>query len=117
MHCMVPGDAKDRLAQLRKGTLQYCVLAALREDERYAFDLVRSLGETPGIVVSEGTVYPLLSRLRRSGLVETTWRESTTGPPRRYYRLTPEGRAALESFTDEWRAFRATVDDVLGVRD
>src|SRR5690242_21591463 len=100
MLCMVAGAAsQDGLVpQMRKGTLQYCVLALLADEERYGFDLVRSLAETDGMVTSEGTIYPLLSRLRRDGLVETTWRESTSGPPRRYYRLTAAGRAALDAF-------------------
>jgi PadR family transcriptional regulator PadR len=98
------------LAQMRRGTLQYCVLALLDEDERYGFDLVRSLAETDGMVTSEGTIYPLLSRLRRDGLVESSWQESPAGPPRRYYRLTDAGRAALEAFRLEWRRFRDAVD-------
>jgi PadR family transcriptional regulator PadR len=64
-------------------------------------------------VTSEGTIYPLLSRLRRDGLVETTWRESSTGPPRRYYRLTKDGRASLAAFKDEWGRFRDAVDDLV----
>jgi PadR family transcriptional regulator PadR len=98
------------IAQMRKGTLQYCVLALLADEERYGFDLVRGLAETDGMVTSEGTLYPLLSRLRRDGLVETTWRESTAGPPRRYYRLTKTGRGALDGFIDEWGRFRDAVD-------
>jgi PadR family transcriptional regulator PadR len=98
------------LAQMRKGTLQYCVLALLADEERYGFDLVRALAKTDGMVTSEGTIYPLLSRLRRDGLVETTWRESTAGPPRRYYRLAKAGRAALDGFIDEWGRFRDAVD-------
>ena len=98
------------LAQMRKGTLQYCVLALLADEERYGFDLVRALAERDGMVTSEGTIYPLLSRLRRDGLVDTNWRESSTGPPRRYYRLTKAGRAALEGFKDEWGPFRDAVD-------
>jgi PadR family transcriptional regulator len=98
------------LAQMRRGTLQYCVLALLVEDERYGFDLVRALSEADGMVTSEGTIYPLLSRLRRDGLVESTWQESTSGPPRRYYRLTGAGRAALEGFRWEWSRFRNAVD-------
>src|SRR5438552_14492385 len=94
------------LAQMRKGTLQYCVLALLADEERYGFDLVRALAETDGMVTSEGTIYPLLSRLRRDGLVETTWRESTAGPPRRYYRLTKAGLAALGGFIVGWGSFR-----------
>jgi PadR family transcriptional regulator, regulatory protein PadR len=102
------------IAQMRKGTLQYCVLALLADEERYGFDLVRELGEVDGMVTSEGTIYPLLSRLRRDGLVETTWRESSSGPPRRYYRPTKTGRAALQGFRREWSRFRDGVDHFVG---
>jgi PadR family transcriptional regulator, regulatory protein PadR len=98
------------LAQMRRGTLQYCVLSLLADEERYGFDLVRSLAEMDGMVTSEGTIYPLLSRLRRDGLVESNWQESPSGPPRRYYRLTTAGRSALEAFRLEWRRFRDAVD-------
>src|SRR5437763_12518584 len=98
------------LAQMRRGTLQYCVLALLAEDERYGFDLVRALAEVDGMVTSEGTIYPLLSRLRRDGLVESTWRESSEGPPRRYYHMTEAGRTALDGFMREWSRFRDGVD-------
>ena len=98
------------LSQMRRGTLQYCVLALLAKEERYGFDLVRGLAEVDGMVTSEGTIYPLLGRLRRDGLVDTTWQESPTGPPRRYYRLTESGMAALEGFRLEWRRFRDAVD-------
>ena len=98
------------LSQMRRGTLQYCVLALLAKEERYGFDLVRGLAEVDGMVTSEGTIYPLLSRLRRDGLVESSWQESTAGPPRRYYQLTDAGRTALEGFRVEWRRFRDAVD-------
>jgi len=98
------------LAQMRRGTLQYCVLSLLADEERYGFDLVRALAELDGMVTSEGTIYPLLSRLRRDGLVESNWQESPSGPPRRYYRLTNAGRAALDAFRLEWRRFRDAVD-------
>ena len=68
------------LAQMRRGTLQYCVLSLLADEERYGFDLVRGLAEMDGMVTSEGTIYPLLSRLRRDGLVESNWQESPSGP-------------------------------------
>jgi PadR family transcriptional regulator PadR len=100
-------------SQLRRGVLEFCVLALLRDGERYAFDLVRTLGETDGMVTSEGTLYPLLTRMRREGLVETTWRESPAGPPRRYYSLTPAGRTTLDGFEVEWARFRDTVDTFL----
>ena len=98
------------LTQMRRGTLQYCVLSLLAREERYGFDLVRALAEQDGMVTSEGTIYPLLSRLRRDGLVESNWRESSSGPPRRYYRLTDRGRSALDAFMVEWRRFRDAVD-------
>lgn len=98
------------LTQMRRGTLEYCVLALLAKEERYGFDLVRALAEMDGMVTSEGTIYPLLSRLRRDGLVESTWQESSAGPPRRYYKLTEAGRSALEGFRLEWRRFRDAVD-------
>lgn len=104
------------LAQLRRGVIEYCVLAMLRDTERYCVELVRALGATDGLVTSEGTLYPLLSRLRREGLLDTTWRESAAGPPRRYYRLTAAGRDALERFTTEWSTFRSAVDHLLDPR-
>ena len=107
---MVARGQEALLTQMRRGTLQYCVLALLADEERYGFDIVRSLSAVDGMVTGEGTIYPLLSRLRRDRLVETTWRESTSGPPRRYYRLTPGGRAALGEFIEEWGVFRDAVD-------
>jgi len=105
--------ARNTLSQLRRGTVEYCVLALLRDEERYGFDLVRALSRADGLVVSEGTIYPLLSRLRREHLVATSWRESAAGPPRRYYRLTEAGHAALAAFTAEWVRFRDAVDRLL----
>jgi PadR family transcriptional regulator PadR len=107
---MVGAKHETLLAQMRRGTLQYCVLALLSEGERYALELVRALGDVDGMVTSEGTIYPLLSRIRKDGLVETTWRESPSGPPRRYYRLTKAGHTALQTFIDEWETFRDGVD-------
>src|ERR671931_2421609 len=109
MHSMVPSQ-DGLIAQMRRGTLQYCVLALLARHERYGFDLVRGLAEMDGMVTSEGTIYPLLSRQRRDGLVESTWRESPTGPPRRYYRLTRTGLTALDGFIQEWSRFRDAVN-------
>ena len=105
--------AEKVFTQLRRGTLEYCVLALLQGEERYGFDLVKELGEIDGMVTTEGTIYPLLARLRREGLVETSWRESESGPPRRYYRSTPEGGQALADFTADWERFRTSVDGIL----
>lgn len=114
MHDMVPRETEDRLlTQMRRGTLEYCVLAVLRKGERYAFDLVKTLANLDGMVTSEGTLYPLLTRLRKDGLVESTWQESPKGPPRRYYRITPKGEGALAAFSEEWRRFRTSVDQLI----
>jgi PadR family transcriptional regulator PadR len=110
---MEPGGARNPLSQLRRGVLEYCVLSLLADEQLYGFDLVRRLGAVDGLVTSEGTIYPLLSRLRREGWVATTWVESETGPPRRYYALTPAGRGALSGFVQEWRRFRDAVDHLL----
>jgi PadR family transcriptional regulator PadR len=110
---MVAGDDGNLVAQMRRGVLPYCVLAMLRDKERYGFELVQSLAAVDGMVTGEGTIYPLLSRLRRQGLVETTWQESASGPPRRYYRLSPGGAAALDDFTSSWRRLRDSVDELL----
>ncbi|MBZ2196758.1 PadR family transcriptional regulator [Occultella gossypii] len=109
---MVPVDS-GILSHLRRGALEYCVLAMLREGPTYGFDIARRLTGDGILMASEGTLYPLLSRLRKSGLVETTWQESTSGPPRRYYALTGAGALALDSFTATWRPFRDAVDAAL----
>lgn len=111
---MVPRQTEERLlSQMRRGTLEYCVLAVLRDGERYGFDLVKSLSEVDGMVTSEGTIYPLLTRLRKDGLVASSWEESPKGPPRRYYRITPKGERALEGFVQEWQRFRTAVDGLM----
>ena len=107
------GRARNAVTQLRRGTLEYCVLALLRDGRRYGFELVRTLSAADGLLVSEGTIYPLLSRLRRDHQVTTSWQESEAGPPRRYYQLTEAGERALADFTDEWARFRDAVDALL----
>jgi PadR family transcriptional regulator, regulatory protein PadR len=114
---MEPGEARQVLPQLRRGALEYCVLALMRGGSRYGFDIVRELSQADGLLTSEGTIYPLLSRLRKDGLVTTTWQESESGPPRRYYALTADGQVALTRFIEDWRRFRDGVDRVLGLTD
>jgi len=110
---MEPGGARNPLTQLRRGVLEYCVLALLGQEEVYGFDLVRRLSDLDALVTSEGTIYPLLSRLRRDGWVSTTWRESESGPPRRYYAITAAGEHALIGFSSQWQRFRNSVDALL----
>jgi len=109
---MVAGETRRPLTELSRGVVEHCVLAIICNDESYAFDIVRVLGQR-GLVTSEGTIYPLLARLRRDGLVATTWRESDAGPPRRYYRVTEAGRRLLDAVAADWTGFREAVDALL----
>ncbi len=88
------------IVQARKGFLELCVLNALEGEERYGYDLVNSLVDTAGLGVTEGTLYPLLSRLRLQGLVTTRLEESSGGPARKYYALTAKGRKIAKQMND-----------------
>lgn len=110
--CMEP-DAVHLVGQLRRGALEPCVLAVIAQQPTYGLDLARTLSER-GLLESEGTLYPLLSRLRKRNLVTTAWEESPSGPPRRYYHITPAGKTGLATFTQEWSRFRQAVDLVIG---
>lgn len=105
-------QADRTLTNLRKGIVESCVLAAMRNTEVYGVDLARRLTAS-GILASEGTLYPVLARLRSAELVTTRWEESPSGPPRRYYRLTPSGVAAVASFTQTWNTLSAAVNTLL----
>jgi PadR family transcriptional regulator PadR len=96
--------------QLRKGVLELAVLNALANEALYGYDLVRSLGGDTGLGIAEGTIYPLLSRLKKEGLVESYLEDSAEGPARKYYRLTKAGRRMLDMMNEHWLAVRQTVD-------
>ena len=102
---------------LRRGTLEFCVLAMVEGEDSYGTEIVRRFGQEQSLATTEGTIYPLLSRLRRIGWLDSTWSESPAGPPRRYYSLTDSGRAALAHFRSEWVSFRQTVDRLVGTGD
>jgi PadR family transcriptional regulator len=104
-------DTSRALRELLRGTLEYCVMAMLARRQMYGFELVRTL-QTNGLATSMGTIYPLLSRLHRDGMV-TTHQQPTAGPSRRYYQLTPAGRQALDQFVAQWHGFRDAVDRLL----
>jgi PadR family transcriptional regulator, regulatory protein PadR len=96
-------DALDNWqVQVRKGLLELCVLNALRGGRQYGYDIVKQLRTLDGLVIGEGTIYPILSRFRKQDLVETTIEESPEGPPRKYYRLTPQGRKAVAQMNEAW---------------
>jgi PadR family transcriptional regulator, regulatory protein PadR len=93
--------------QVRKGLLELCILNALAEEERYGYDLVKTLVAIPGLGVTEGTLYPLLSRLRLQGLITARLEESPEGPARKYYFLTKEGRKTMAAMNDYMDALTA----------
>ncbi|HEY5913883.1 MAG TPA: PadR family transcriptional regulator [Verrucomicrobiae bacterium] len=86
--------------QVRKGLLEFCILNALADRECYGYELVKALVLVPGLGVTEGTLYPLLSRLRVQGLISARLEESSEGPARKYYALTKEGRAIMGAMND-----------------
>lgn len=95
-------------SQMRKGMLEYCVLLLLRKEPSYATNIISRLKEAELIVV-EGTLYPLLTRLKNDGLLSYDWRESTQGPPRKYYTLTLEGEHFLAELDTAWNELATTV--------
>lgn len=99
------------LVQLRKGALDLCVLALLARGDSYAYEIASRLAD--GIGMGEGTIYPLMRRLQTEGLVTTYLEESSSGPPRKYYRLTRAGHAAFVAQRAEWNAFIESVAKVL----
>src|SRR5580698_1264086 len=101
------------LTELRRGVLGPCVLALLELRPRFGLELVRDLAEADGLLTSDGTVYPLLNRLRAAGLVSSRWHDAEGERARRYYAITPAGRTALEEFQADWVQFAATVSVVL----
>lgn len=103
----------DHSSQLLKGVLDMCLLALIAEEPSYGYEMVNKLEERGLELVSEGSIYPLLGRLQKSKLIESYLVESTGGPPRKYYRIAPEGQQRLEDWHAEWRKLSEGVDQVL----
>jgi PadR family transcriptional regulator PadR len=107
-------SSESRRSQLLRGVLDLCLLAVMDEGAAYGYEMTKRL-KTRGLsIVGEGSIYPLLGRLEREGLVETFRAASEGGPPRKYYRPSKEGRRALAAGVAEWRAARDALDGVLG---
>lgn len=97
--------------QFKKGVLELCVLVLLNKKDCYGYELVQKISDQ--IDISEGTVYPLLRRLNKEGYFTTYLKESTEGPPRKYYRLTDKGKAYLNELLNEWDAFTKGVNELI----
>ncbi len=107
-------------AQMRKGVLEYCILSILKSGDAYASGIIGTLKDAKLIVV-EGTLYPLLTRLKNANLLSYRWEESTSGPPRKYYRLTAEGESFLSELDTTWnelvKAVKVTTKTVKTTKD
>ncbi len=102
-------DVNNAKSQMRKGMLEYCILLLLKRQPAYASDIIQQLKEAELLVV-EGTLYPLLTRLKKDGLLAYEWQESTQGPPRKYYRLTEDGQQFLMELDLAWGEISNTVN-------
>lgn len=98
----------EKFGQIRKGLLEFVILRIIAADTVYVADILKRLEETD-FATQEGTLYPLLSKLRRDELLEYEWRESEAGPPRKYYSLTAKGAARLEDLSAYWRRINDTI--------
>lgn len=101
---------------MRKGILDYCILSMISQDEIYASDILAELKKAKLLVV-EGTLYPLLTRLKNNGLLSYTWKESNEGPPRKYYQITPSGTGVLNELDKTWTDLLFAVNTVVQKRN
>ena len=107
------GSADRWEVQLRKGCLELAILATLREKKLYGLEILQRLESNSDLVVSEGTIYPMLGRLSGLGLLRGEWKESTVGPDRKYYVLTPAGIRRLREMTATWEQFSSSMTNLL----
>lgn len=112
---MLVMNIENTKAQMRKGVLEYCILSILREDDKYASEILAALKDAKMLVV-EGTIYPLLTRLKNAGLLNYRWEESTSGPPRKYYALTETGHMFLTELNGTWEELRNAVNLVTNTK-
>ena len=101
-------SVNEKFAAIRKGLLEFLILKIVAADKVYVADILKRLSDTD-FATQEGTLYPLLSKMRRDGLVDYEWQESGAGPPRKYYELTAKGRAQLADLNDYWKHLNSTV--------
>jgi PadR family transcriptional regulator, regulatory protein PadR len=106
-------NTENQNAQMRKGVLELCILAIIAAQDAYASDIITKLKEARLIVV-EGTLYPLLTRLKNDGLTVYRWEESKSGPPRKYHQITESGLTALSDLKADWQDLIASVEKIIG---
>ena len=101
------------ISQIRKGVVEIAILGMVSRREMYGSEIVSALSGRPGLAISAGTIYPLLARLKKAELIESVWRESPVGPPRKYYTLTPAGLGELADMASAWDGVSRDIDSVL----
>lgn len=104
-------NADNAKSQMRKGMLEYCIMLLLKEKPCYSSDIINRLKEA-NLLVVEGTLYPLLSRLKNDGILAYEWQESTQGPPRKYYVLSDEGKTMLAALDEAWTELEHAVNNL-----
>lgn len=105
-------NIENSKAQMRKGTLEFAILLIIAKGNVYAGEILGEL-HTADLIVVEGTLYPLLNRLKREELLEYTWQESPTGPPRKYYSLTKSGQEMIQSLTSTWKSLSSSIQSLI----
>jgi PadR family transcriptional regulator PadR len=105
-------NIENTKAQMRKGTLEFCILAIVSKKDCYASDIINTMKEK-NLIVVEGTLYPLLTRQKNAGLLHYRWEESNQGPPRKYYALTEKGKSYLAELQDSWQDLVNSVNSII----
>jgi len=105
-------EIENEKAQMRKGVLEFCILCILSEKDAYPSEIIDAM-KSAKLIVVEGTLYPLLMRLKNEGRLSYEWKESTSGPPRKYYRLTPAGKDFLKELNNSWSEMTNSVDKIV----
>jgi len=97
-------------SQVRKGTLDYIILLCLKKQEQYGYEMIKTIKSVAGMDISEGTIYPLLNRLKKDGLISSRWVEMETGIPRKYYKITDKGLQTLKEMRVSWDQFNISLN-------
>src|SRR3954469_1872981 len=105
-------NIENTKAQMRKGVLEFCILSILSDGEHYPTEIIERMKGAKLLVV-EGTLYPLLTRLKNDGLLTYRWEESTSGPPRKYFTLSEEGKNFLKELTESWKELTQSVQNII----
>jgi len=100
-------------SQIRKGMLDFLILLFLKQKEYYGYDLIKTIKQTARLDISEGTIYPLLNRLKSQKLITSRWEEKEVGLPRKYYQITASGLDVLEAMKSSWNEFRRVLDELM----